>query len=210
MPALGAGCRVDHAVDQRRALGCERSLQCLGQARLVLRVVSNAAERLDHFVVAGVRLQAGRGWWKQTRLVAAINPAVIEDHNDDRKSVAADSLDLHTAEAEGAVTLDSYDGLAAYGSGGNGIAHADAHHAPGTDIEAPARLPHVNNVAREVECVGPFVDDINVPLVGKHITNRAERDREIHGMRIGAQLSRHAMLVLLLVLLERLDPLGAR
>src|SRR5258706_4940730 len=84
--ALRSGRRVDDAVDQRRALGCERSRQGLGQAGLVLGVVANSAERLDHLVVAGVLDKAGWGWRKHASFVAVIDPAVIEDHRNNWKS----------------------------------------------------------------------------------------------------------------------------
>src|SRR5271166_733616 len=136
-----------------------------------------------------------------------INPAIVEHHDHDRQLVPANRLDLHSAEAEGAVAFDGDDRLAAHSRRGNGVSHADAHHAPRPDVKTLARLKHVDDVSSEVESIGAFIDDIYVTFISKHVTNRAERAREIHRVWIGAQLRRHALRVLLLLLIERPKPL---
>jgi hypothetical protein len=46
--------------------------------------------------------------------------------------------------------------------GGDRIAHADTHDAPGADVDALARLIHVDDAAREIERVGALVDEDRV------------------------------------------------
>src|SRR6185437_16456540 len=100
------------------------------QVRRLFDVTADAAEGFDHLFVARVVQQAGRRR-RDAGLVAAIDAVVVEDHGSHRQLVAADRLDLHAAEAEGAVAFDGDDRLAADRGGADGIAHADTHDAPG-------------------------------------------------------------------------------
>ena len=71
--------------------------------------------------------------------VAAIDAAVVEDDHDDGQPVAADGLQLHAGEPERAVAFDRHDRRAAFDGGGDRIAHADSHDAPGAAVEAVPR-----------------------------------------------------------------------
>src|SRR5262249_57801399 len=81
---------------------------------------------------------------------AAIDAIVVEDDDAKRQFEAADRLDLHAGEAERAIALDREHRLAGLDRGADGVAHADAHDAPGADVDALARLVHVDDAAREV------------------------------------------------------------
>src|SRR5258707_12319755 len=157
--ALAAGGRIDYRVDQgglarvhRRVHG---ALQLVGRRRIDAR----AAERLHHLVVARALDEHGRRRIG-ARLVdvgAAIDAVVIENDDADRQPVAADRLDLHAGEAEGRVALDGQHRLSGLDRGGDGLAHADAHDAPGADVEPLAWLVHVDHAAPQVARVGAFV-----------------------------------------------------
>ena len=132
-------------------------LQLVGRRR----VDADAAEGLHHLVVARALDEHRRRDVAAARVGvgAVVDAVVVEDDDADRQAVAADRLDLHAGEAEGAVALDRDHRLAGRHRGGDGEAHADAHDSPGADVEALARLVHVDDRAREVERVGAFVDD---------------------------------------------------
>ena len=124
-----------------------------------------AAEGFHQQVVARVLDEDGRGGVLAAGAVdvgALVDAVVVEDDHAHRQVVAADRLDLHAAEAEGAVALDRDHRLAGRHGRGDGEAHADAHDAPGAAVQALARLVHVDDAAREVERVGAFVDDDRV------------------------------------------------
>src|SRR5271154_5133792 len=102
--------------------------------------------------------------------------------------VTADGLVLHSAETERAVALDGDDGLAARNSRADGIAHADAHHSPRSAVEAFARLVHVDDVAAEIERIGPFINDVDVRLVGEDIADRAKCAVKVHRVGTGVEM----------------------
>src|SRR6266404_1653751 len=167
--ALRAGCRVDHRVDQRRLAGVHGLVHGAFELVRRRRVHTDAAEGLHHLVVARVLDEHGR---RNVRTAGRINvgPAidavVVEDHDADRQVVAADGLDFHAGEAKGAIAFDREYGLAGLDRSGDGKAHADAHDPPGADVQALARLVHVDHAAREIERVGAFVDEDGVrPLL---------------------------------------------
>ena len=143
-------------------------------------------------------------------IVAAIDAAVVEDDGDDRQVIAANGFDLHAAEAEGAVTFDGHDRLAADDRRADRIAHTDAHHPPGPAIKAFARHAHVDNVAGDVQRVCPLVDEIDLRLVGEHAFDGAESTVEIHRVGVGGEVGRHELYVVLLVLSELIEPCGTR
>src|SRR5947209_5997838 len=205
VPALRACCRIDDTVDQRGLSGCECSLQSFREARRVFDVIANPSERFVHLVLASVRHEASRRRLS-ARFIAAVKPIVVEDQGEDWELVAADRLELHSAESEGAVTFDGDDRSTGHSGRGDGIAHADAHYAPCTAIETPARLRHVDDVASEIESVGPLVHDGYVRLVHEHVANRPEGAREVHRLWIGAQLCRHSGDILLFALIHCLQP----
>src|SRR6478609_1553967 len=163
--ALAAGSRIDHRIDEGRLAAIHRFVH--GALELVRRggVYADAAEGLHHHVVARALDEDGGGDVRATGRIdvgAAIDAVIVEDDDADRQIVAADGLDLHAGKAEGTVALDGEHRLAGFDGGGDRGAHADAHHAPGADVEPLARLVHVDHAAREVERVGAFVDEDGV------------------------------------------------
>src|SRR5271163_2935420 len=120
-------------------------------------MMAAAAEGFDQFIVARPSHQNGRrgiGASAAVNVVTAVDAAVVEDHDDNRQMVTADGLDLHSAEAEGAVAFDGDHGLAANDSRADGVTHADAHYAPRSAVQTFARLVHVDDIATEIERVG--------------------------------------------------------
>ena len=141
--------------------GIDSTRQLLGRRC----VDADTAESLHHLVVTGVLDEHRRGDVGTARRIdvgAAVDAVVVEDDHADRQVVAADRFDFHAGETESAVTLDREHRLAGLDRSGNGKAHADPHDAPGANVEALARLVHVDDAAREVEGVGAFVDEDSV------------------------------------------------
>src|SRR5262249_32728260 len=106
--ALAAGRRIDHRVDQGRLAGVHGRVH--GALELVrrCRIGTDPAERLHHLVVARTFDEYGRRRIRTggVGVGAAIDAVVVEDDDADRQAVAADRLDLHAGEAEGAVAFD--------------------------------------------------------------------------------------------------------
>src|SRR6202040_3922768 len=139
--ALGAGRRIDHRVDQGRLAGIHRLVDRAG--KLVGGRPADAAERLDHLLVTRVLDEGGRRRVRAAGGIdahAAVDAVVVEDDGADRQAVATDRLDLHPGEAERAVAFHGEHRLAGLDRGADREAHADAHDAPGADVEALARL----------------------------------------------------------------------
>src|SRR6266850_2402371 len=143
-------------------------------------------------------------------IVAPIDSAVVEDDGDDGQAIAANGSDLHAVEAEGAVTFDGDDWLAADHRRADRVAHTDSHHAPGPAIKALARHAHVDHVAADVQGICPLVHDIDLRLVREDAVDGAERAEEIHRVGIGGETGRHALLVALLVLGKLIKPCRGR
>src|ERR1051326_493736 len=125
--------------------GIDRAPQLVGRGR----VYADAPERFNHLVVAGAFDEHGR---RRIGAVlvdigAAIDAVIVENDDADGKPVAADRLDFHAGEAERRVAFDAEHGLAGLDGRTDGITHADAHHAPGADVDALARLIHIDNAA---------------------------------------------------------------
>src|SRR4029450_10653824 len=158
--ALRARRRIDHRVAQGRVAGIHRFVDRALQ--LVRRggVDADAAEGFHHLVVARTLDEHGRRRIRTCAIDvgAAIDAVIVEDDDADRKLVAADGLDFHARKAEGRVAFDREHRIAGFDGRRNRIAHADAHDAPRADIDALARLVHVDHAAGEVERVGAFVD----------------------------------------------------
>src|SRR5580698_2885151 len=107
--ALGTRGRVDHRIDQRRLAGVHRFVHRSLEFVRARRIDADAAERFHHLVVARACNENRRRRLGVAALVdvgAAIDAVVVEDNDADRQVVAANRLDLHAAEAEGAVALD--------------------------------------------------------------------------------------------------------
>src|SRR3984893_6466614 len=115
-PALGAGRRIDHGVDQGRLARIHRRVH--GTAYFIrrgrvdgalefvrrARVDAGAAERLHHLVAARSLDEDGRrnvGTAGRIDVGSAVDAVIVEDDDADRQIVAADGLDLHAGEAEG-------------------------------------------------------------------------------------------------------------
>src|SRR6185437_10004473 len=158
--ALAASSRIDHRVDEGRLARVQCRVYCALQFVGRGHVGPDAAEGLDESVVARAFDEDER---RRVRAAAridvdtAIDTVVVEDDDADRQVVPADRLYLHAAEAEGAVAFDREHLAAGFDRGGDGLTHADAHHAPGADVEALARLVDVDDAPREVERVGSLV-----------------------------------------------------
>src|SRR4029077_13987493 len=140
---LRARCRINDAVDERRLPGSERFLQSFGESFGIGDMMAGTAESLDEFVITSVLHQ--NGWSRistatSIHVVAAINPTIVKNNGDDGQGVAADGLNFHAAETEGAIALDGDDRFTGSHSRSNGVTHADSHHAPGPGIETLARL----------------------------------------------------------------------
>src|SRR5438132_2359932 len=205
--------RIDRAIDQAWFPRSEPLGERLREPLRFGGIVTDTAEGFDHLFVARFFHQdrwRGVGATTTVDVVAAIDAAVVEDDGDDRQLIAADGFDLHAAEAEGAVTYDGHDRLAADDGRADGVAHADAHHAPGAAIEAFARYAHVDDVAGDVQRVCPLVDEIDVRFIGEHAFDDAEGTVEIHRVGVGGEVGRHAVSVVLLVLGEVIEPCGTR
>ena len=174
---------------------------------------ADAAERFHHLVVARIRDEDGR---RGIRVAPGIDvdppvdPVVVEDDDADRQIVAADRFDFHPGEAEGAVAFDREHGFAGFHRGRDGEAHADAHDAPGADVEAFARLVHVDDAAREIERVGALVDEDGVRPFFDDGAQRTERAVEIHRCRVLHQLRSHLGRVGFFARFDGVGPIGRR
>ena len=97
-PALAAGGRIDHRVDERRLArvhrGVHRALEFVGARG----IDADAAEGLHHLVVTGALDEHGRRRIGADRVDvgAAVDAVIVEDDDADRQLVAADRLDLHS------------------------------------------------------------------------------------------------------------------
>src|SRR6267142_5622951 len=211
--ALRAGCRVDHRVDEGRLAGVHGLVHGAFELVRRRRVYTDAAEGLHHLVVARVLDEHGRRNIRTAGRIdvgPAIDAVVVEDDDADRQVVAADGLDLHAGEPEGAVAFDREHGLAGLDRSSDRKAHADAHDAPGADVQALARLVHVDDAAREIERVGAFVDEDRVrPLLddGAQCTERAV---VIHRRLVVHQPRRHLGDVFFPLRIDGADPVSRR
>src|SRR2546430_10370372 len=211
--ALAAGCRIDRRVDQGRLAGIHRRVH--GALQIVRRrdVNADAAKGLHHLVIARTLDEDGGCHVRTAGRIdvgAAIDAVIVEDDDADRQVVAADRLDLHAGETKRAVAFDREHGLAGLDRGGDGKAHADAHDAPGSDVEALARLIHVDDAAGEIERVGAFVDQDGVGPLLDDAPERAQGAVIVHRRCIVHQPRRHLGDVLVSLALDRAGPFGGR
>src|SRR5437763_1883723 len=163
--AFGTGRRVDHRVDEGRLTGVQRLVH--GATQLIGRrhMRANAAECFRDLVVARVFDEDGCRRIRTASRIdvgSAVDAVVVEDDDADRQLVPADRFHFHAAETEGAVAFHREHGFAGLYGGCDRKAHADAHDTPGADVQAFARLIHIDDAAREVERVGAFVDEDDV------------------------------------------------
>src|SRR6476646_9552874 len=158
--ALGAGRRIDRGVDEGRPAGIHRAVHGLTQLVRRRHVDADAAEGFHHLLVARVLDEDGCRDVRTAGGVdvgSAIDAVVVEDDDADRQVVAANRFHFHAGETEGAVAFDREHGFAGFDGGRDGETHPDAHDAPGADVQALARLIHVDDAARAIEGVGAFV-----------------------------------------------------
>src|SRR5262249_5212215 len=208
-----AGRRVDHRVDEGRLAGVHRLVH--GPPQLVRRrhVNADAPESFRNLVVARVLDEDGRGRVGAAGGIgvgAAIDAVVVEADDTDWQLVPAHRLDFHAGEPKGAVALDREHGFAGLYRGADGKAHADAHDAPGADVQAFARLIHVDDAAREIERVGAFVDEDGIRPLFDDGAQGAERAVVVHRRRILHQPRRHLGDVFVLFRFDGADPVGRR
>ena len=83
-----------------------------------------------------------------------------------------------------AVTFDGDDGTSGPDSGGDRIAEPDAHHAPGSAVEAFAGLVHIEDVLAVIECVSTFVHDKHPLASREDVTNRSQQGKAGAGQRL--------------------------
>src|SRR5262249_26348350 len=89
-------------------------------------------------------------------------------------------------------------------------AHADAHHAPGADVQAFARLVNVDDAAGEIEGVGAFVDEDGIRPLLDDGPQRTKGAVIVHWRRILHQPRRHLGDVLFLPGIDGADPVCRR
>src|SRR5439155_20859305 len=211
--AFGARALIDDGIDERglaRADGFFHALAQLGRGR---GVHAHAAEGFDQLVVARALDEYGRrhiGAAGRIDVGAAVDAVVVEYHRAHRQVVAADRLDFHAGEAEGAVALDRDHLLLRDHGGGDAVAHADAHDAPGADVDALAGLVHVDDAAREVERVGALVDEHRVRVGLDDVAHHGERAVEIHRRGVLRQRLGHLSDVGGLLLADGVQPVARR
>src|SRR6478752_2304305 len=109
--ALGAVGGIDNAIDHGRTARHQRVGERDGELGGRCGLVALAAESLDQAVMARVQHQSRRGRIRGYGVdpVPAVNPAVVEDDDDHGQPVAADGLQLHSAEPECTVAFDRHD-----------------------------------------------------------------------------------------------------
>src|SRR6266498_2106336 len=211
--ALGAGRRIDHRIDKGRLTGVHRLVH--GATQLIGRchMGANAAECFRNLVVARVFDEDGcRSVRTASRIDvgSAVDAGVVEDDNADRQLVPADRFHFHAAETKGAVAFHREHGFAGLHGGCDGKAHADAHDTPGADIQAFARLIHVDDAAREIERVGAFVDEDGIRPLFDDGAQCTECAVVVHRRRVLHQPRRHLGDVFFLLRFDGADPVGRR
>src|SRR5229473_390171 len=211
--ALAAGRRVDRGVDEGWLAGIhggiDRTLQFVGRRHMD----ADAAERFHHLVVARALDEDG---WCYVRAAcrinvgAAIDAVIVEDDDADRQVVPADGLDLHAGETKCAIAFDREHGFSGLNRCCDGKAHADAHDAPGADVQPLARLIHVDDAAREIERFGAFVDEDGIRPRFDDGSQRAECTVVVHRRGVLHQPRRHLGDVFFLLRLDGANPVGRR
>src|ERR1700694_3462876 len=173
---------VDDRVNQGRLARADRFFHRVAKLGRRRCHHTHATEGLHQFLVART-LDAHQGRWivssGSIHFIAAIDAVVVQDHDADRQVVAADRLDFHAGETEGAVALDRDHLLAADHRRRDRKAHTDAHDAPGADVQPLARLVHVHDAAREVERVRPLVDEDGIRICLDDVAHDVQRAVEV-------------------------------
>src|SRR5260221_14319696 len=210
---LAAGRGVDHRVDEGRLAGVHRlvhgALELVGRRRMD----ADASKCLHHLVVARAFDEDGCRNVRTPRGVdvgSAVDAVVVEDDDADRKAVPADRFHFHSGETKGAVAFNREHGFAGLYCSRDGKAHADAHDAPGADVQAFARLIHVDDAAREIERIGALVDKNGIRPLFDDGPQHTERAVVVHRRRILHQPRRHLGDVLFPFRLDGAGPVGRR
>src|SRR5712664_68978 len=114
--AFGPGGFIDHGIDERGLARADGFLHCLAQLGRRRGVHAHATEGLHQLVIACALDEHGGchiGAAGRIDVRTAVDAVVVEDDHADRQVVAAEGLDFHAGEAEGAVALDRDHRLAA-------------------------------------------------------------------------------------------------
>src|SRR6187402_2335402 len=150
--ALAAGRRVDDGIDEGRPARVHGLVHRTAQLVRCRRLNTDAAERFHHLVVTRV-LDEDR--WRNVGTAggidvgSSIDAVVVEDNDADWQVVPANRFHFHAGEPKGAVAFYRQYRFARFDGGRHGEAHADAHDAPRANVEALARLIHVDRAARQ-------------------------------------------------------------
>src|ERR1700680_3944211 len=130
--SFGARLFVDDRVDQRRLARADRFFHRVAKLGRRRGQHTHATEGLHQFFVARALDEHQGGWIGSSgriHFVAAVDAVVVQDHDADRQVVAADRLDFHAGETEGAVALDRDHLLAADHGRRDRKAPTEAHEA---------------------------------------------------------------------------------
>ena len=204
---------IDDGVDQGGLAGSHGFVERVQQLIRRHRSHADATECLHHRVVAGTLHEHGGrhiGMPGRVLVGAAIDAVVVEDDHANRQVVAADGFHLHAGEPEGTVAFDGDDRFARLNGRRNSEPHADTHHAPGADIEALARLVHVDDRAGVIERVGALVHDHRIGTRLDDVTDHPQCAVEVHRRRALRERRRHLGKVLLLALRNGARPCRRR
>ena len=123
-------------------------------------------------------------------LIPTIDASVVEYQHGYRQSVTTNGFYFHSAEPEGAIALNGEYLLSSRYGCSNAIAHADTHDSPCTCIQSQTRMIHVYNVTGIVQGIGPFIDQIDILVILKHVTH------DFQGIEIVHRLGRRSQLLL--------------
>src|SRR5262245_471107 len=110
MAAFGACAWIDYAVDERRFPSPQGIIESVRQLGGCGGPVARTTECLDEAVMVCGGHQRGRRWVRRDGVgtVAAVDASVVEYDDHDGQPVAADGLQLHARESEGAVAFDGH------------------------------------------------------------------------------------------------------
>ena len=124
-------------------------------------------------------------------LITAIDASVVEYQHGHRQAVTTNGFNLHSAEPESAIALDSEHLLSTRYGRTDAISHTDAHYTPRTCIETQAWMIHIHDIAGIVEGIGSFVHQVDVLIVLQHIANHLQGIEIVHGLGRCFELGLH-------------------
>ena len=157
-------------------------------------MISLSAKCLDQSVVTGFRHEHGRcriAIRSMSFLIPTIDASVVEYQHGYRQSVTTNGFYFHSAEPEGAIALNGEYLLSSRYGCSDAIAHADTHDSPCTCIQAQTRMIHVHDVTGIVQGIGPFIDQVDILVILKHVTHDLQGIEVVHRLGRGSQLLLH-------------------